>query len=157
MSRISLIHDALHTKVASILTEANGWVELPSRLIDSKIDETRIQKAWVIKFVGASNNTRRELDCSISIERQIQVFLYRQSQLRDFDLTGKKQAEKDLFEAEKLLIDGLDCSELLDNTTELALVSFQGDDGIESAIPGRGDAIQLIVNFSFEYFEEKLT
>ena len=156
MSNISSIYDGLVTRISTVLPNHN---RLPFAVdIDQNI-ESRMVKGWGLSFAGGAVNTKRVMagqDGKMSIDRTFLVSIVRKVYAQDQNIASRALAEKQLLEDHKLLVEDLEKDPSLGLSANGLCINarYEGDSGLEFAIPDERQFIMIVSSINIEYFEQ---
>lgn len=102
--------------------------------------------------IGPVENTRRLVNCRVSIRRQFNVVITRRFRQTDIDADAKTSVEKELFEDQLLVLLELERNPTLNGDS--ANVTFTSDGGIEFVNTRDEEFMVLDTTYAVEYFED---
>jgi hypothetical protein len=152
MSKISQIHDELHTLLANLFTSKKV-------LTDGLVLENNVGLDLANGYgvsIEDGENTNKVQECYKTIERTITIPLTKEVYAHNHDKTAFKTAEKAMLEDQYKLIMEIESNEALNNLVINA--DYADDTGIERLLlelEGRGTKQYLLtrIRFLFEYIE----
>ncbi len=147
MSKISEILDALKARVVATLPTHK-------QLTNPYNVSSNTEKALNLGFgiaAGPGDNTNRNLSCKLSINRTIIIILTEKFYATDLNIVAKETVEKNLFEAQFLVIKAIEEEPSL---TGLTIKSeYVSDGGIARVKEDRDQFLKIESVFNFEYTE----
>jgi hypothetical protein len=155
MSNISTAYDEIAALLSSTLPTHK---EMINPYLPELNDDITYDKSFGLAF-GEGINTNLQLACRMSIDRNMRVILTRKifsgNLMRGTDaLTVRKNAEKNLFEDQFLVIKAMEESPTITDSGVITKCVFQSDSGLEFARIDRIDLIMITSTFVLSYFEQ---
>lgn len=152
MSLISTAIAALLTRIETVLDASNqGYKRLPNPYEISDNTELVLRKGYGLAL-QAAENTARQVNCKVSIARQIEVVLIRLYTGNESDAPGKLALEQLLLEDQHKLINDFEQDISINGST--MYTRYVGDSGIEFVSGVTGRFFMLKTQFSLEYMED---
>ena len=150
MSDISDAYDALVTRLGAVLPTHKRLYDAYSIEENS---ERALVKGYAVGF-GAGENTFRSFSCQLSVKRDFSVTLTRRVIAREGATTKRADAEKLLFEDQKLVIADIEGDPSLGNSSVIAKADWVSDNGLEFVHGDKDNYLKLESTVSIEYFEQ---
>lgn len=151
MSVISTAYDALVDRIEAVLdVEANNYRRIGNPYNIEDNSEIELRKGYGIAALSAIN-TNRHVACQFSIERTFEIVLTRHFTGRLDDADGRVDVEKELLEAQYLIVNDLEQDPSVGGTS--MFTRFVGDSGIEYVAGDQSRFIVLRSQFALEYQE----
>jgi hypothetical protein len=150
MTNISIIYDAIDSFLIANFPD-HKKMDNP---YSPDLNNDKILNKGFGFYLGAANNSNRVLDCSISIERQVLIHLTRVNRGTERDVSIRQNAEKELLEDHRLLLNNILKDNSLSSTESIiSRFEYQTDNGIEFVFSERGNFLLLTSIFDLEYIE----
>ncbi|RTL05189.1 hypothetical protein EKK58_08555 [Candidatus Dependentiae bacterium] len=157
MTNISTAFDAIKTLLATLYPQADGWIQLTDPYNIEGNSLSMHNKGWGVAL-GPGVNTNRQLECRLSVQRTISITLTGRRYANELHTENKEVAEKELLEAQFLLIQALEKEPQLNNSSSgITRFRYASDSGIENVIAGNDAFIKIVSDFELEYFEQLYT
>ena len=155
MSNISTAYDDISTVIGGLLPNHN---QLINPYVPDLNDDLTYEKAWGLAFAEGLN-TNLQLGCRLSVERTLRLILTRkifagQLQRGSDAVVIRRDAEKQLFEDQYLVIKELETNPTITDSQVITKLVWQGDAGLEFVRTERTDIIILTNQLVLTYFEE---
>lgn len=150
MSKITQIYDDLIDRMIALYPERS---RLPNPYKPEENSELLVKKGWGL-CLDAGVNTNRQVNCSLTIERNIRVVLTQKSYAREMDTQAKASAEKELMEAQFLVIQDFERNPTTTPDLYVAKFVYLSDSGIQFVFTEKDNFLLLDTTFTLEYFEE---
>lgn len=148
MSNISTIFDAFGTLLVATFPNHKLMVD-PYTLENN--DNFILNQGLGFIF-GPAFNTKKFLDCKISIQRELTVKIVRVQRGTDRDYVIRQSTEKQLLEDQFTLIKELEKDPTVNEL--MSQLSWESDGGIEFVYPDKINYLLIESRFLFEYFED---
>lgn len=149
MSSLTNIYNAVGTTLSTLYSATHKEIVNPYAL---ELNDSLFLNRGYGFYFGPAINTKRQLSCQLSVEREIVIINTIVNRGTDRDITIRQTAEKQLLEDQFSLI-----SQLENEPTIQPLVSkleFTGDNGIEFIFDEKFNYLYIESSFSMEYFED---
>ncbi len=144
---ITAVFDALVTRITAILPQHLRLTN-PYDLVQNK--ETFLKKGWGLGF-GAGVNSRRFNSLHFTTQRDFILTISRQYYAKESDIAAKATAEKELFEDLYLVSKDVQKHNTLNDG--LYIVTYQGDNGIQSVFSDKDVWLYIQVRLTVDYTE----
>jgi hypothetical protein len=151
MSLISDIYDEVKSRVTAQLP-SHKLLPNPYRVESNP--ETFLRQGVGIK-INEAVNTEEIVNCSISIDRSIQIAVTRQYYTTELDRNNLEDVEKILLEDFALITHDVEKNPNLNITAlnEYPHIKYVSDNGIELVFDDKDNFIKIVGNFTVKYFE----
>lgn len=151
MSLISTAYAALLARIETVLdTQAQGYKRIPNPYEVGTNTELVLRKGYGLAILPAEN-TNRQVNCKVSISRQIEVILTRLYTGNEADAPGKASLEQLILEDQHELINDFEQDISINGST--MYTKYVGDSGIEFVSGVTGRFFMLKTQFTLEYME----
>lgn len=152
MSLISTAYAALLTRIETVLgTVAGGYKRIPNPYEVPDNSEQELRKGYGLALL-TGENTNRQVNCKVSINRNIEVILTRLYTGKIEDAPGKAALEQLLLEDQHKLINDFEQDVSINGST--MYTRYVSDSGIEFVSGVSGRFFMLKTQFSLEYMED---
>lgn len=148
MSNISTIFDAVGTFLGATYPSHKTMVNP----YDVTLNDNFILNQGVGFLIGPAINSKKFLDCKISVQRELIIKLTRVQRGTDRDYDIRQTAEKLLLEDQFTLIKELEKDPTINDL--VSQLSWESDGGIEFVYPDKINYLLIESRFLLEYFEE---
>lgn len=149
MTTLTNIYNAVDTALDSVWGSTH--TELVNPFVVELNESLALNRGYGFYF-GPGANTRRQLSCQLSIEREIVVINTMINRGTERDVAIRKTAEKQLLEDQFALIDYLETEPTIHGL--VSKLEFNSDNGIEFVFDEKFNYIYIESSFSMEYFED---
>lgn len=149
MSNISDSYDAIVSRVQTLLP---SHTRLSSAYSIDENTEPALTLGWAIQ-IQSGENSKRQLQCDLSIRRSVVIIITRKFYARELDITSKASTEKQLFEDQLLVIKDLEKDPTVNAPSYIAKFEYVGDSGIQTVFSNKDQFLKLETIFTLEYFE----
>lgn len=147
MSAITTIFDLLVTRIGTVLP---NHTRLTNPYDLTQNNERFLKQGWALGF-GPAVNTKRLLSCQFSTQRDFVLSITRQYYAREFDITSKATTEKAILEDLYTLRLDLEKNSTLNDG--VYIVTYEGDNGIQSVFSGKDVWLYTQIRLTVDYFE----
>lgn len=149
MSKVSDIYEALLDVLEAQLP---SYTRIPNAYDAGATPEPMLRKAYGIGF-GPSSNTNRVVGCQMSVARTFDVLIVRQVTTTENNTAARAALEKEVFEAQKLVIAAIENNPSLSQTC--ANAAFVSDSGLDfvTGQTSQQKYFLLVSTFACEYLE----
>jgi hypothetical protein len=152
MSLISTAYAALLTRIETVLDTANQkYKRIPNPYQIDENAELELRKGYGLAVLDAEN-TNRQVNCKVSIARNMEVVLTRLYTGKVEDAPGRAGLEQLLLEDQHLIINDLEQDISINGST--MYTRYVSDSGIEFVQGVAGRFLMLKTQFSLEYMED---
>jgi len=150
MSDISTIFNAFVSELATALS-GHQRLTNPYDLVDNA--NTTLRKGYGVA-VGAGENSKRLIGSKYSVTRAINVTITRQAYAKEFDISAKDTAVKNILEDYNLVIKEAAKSDNFSTGVVADRLEYVSDTGIFSVNAENHKFLAITITFETEYFED---
>ena len=144
---ITSVFDALVTRISTILP---NHIRLTNPYDIAQNNERYLKQGWGLGL-GPAVNTRRFNSCQFTTQRDFILSITRQYYARESDVASKATTEKEIFEDLYLVSKDIQKHNTLNDG--LYIVTYQGDNGIQSVFSEKDVWLYVQVRITVDYTE----